>query len=239
VEPDLAWTFEQYRAYQQRRAAQSDHEQHHALSQGLIADPKAAPHGGYRVACTWPTQVTAQAGELSAQLAALLPGTPAYPPTSIHSSIGNLRPAGGDRLIDPHGNPDDRRLLDRLCQAADDALQTLEGDRRGCIGVFGPAYLAPRMAYVFGRVEAGYWRLQQAVHAASARAGVELVNSWGPHLTLTRFGAPADPDLASRASKLLAAWRTVSSPPEAIVVGYYTVGDGWFEVTPYRSFPMR
>jgi len=239
VEPDLDWTFEQYRAYQQRRAIQSDDEQQQALSQGLVADPKSAPHGGYRVACTWSGEVTGQAGELSAQLAALLPGTPAYPQTSIHSSIGNLRPAGGDRLIDPHGIADDRQVLDRLCQAAKEALQVVDGDRHDCAAVFGPAYLAPRMAYVFGRAQAGYWRLQQAVHAATARNGVDLVNSWGPHLTLTRFGAPADAEAAARASKLLDTWRTVSSPAEAILVGYYTVGDGWFEVTPYRSFPMR
>jgi hypothetical protein len=30
----------------------------------------------------------------------------------------------------------------------------------------------------------------------------------------------------------------VSSPPEAVVVGYYTVGDGSLAVTPYRSFPI-
>lgn len=239
MEPDLGWTFEQYRDYEQRRAAQSDDEQRQALSLGLVADPKSAPHGGYRIACTWSSAVTAQAGELSVQLAALLPGTPAYPQPSIHSSIGNLRPADADRLIDPDGVAEDQEMLDRLCQATADALQTLGQDRGACTGVFGPAYLAPRMAFVFGRVEAGYWRLQQAVHAASARIGIDLVNSWGPHLTLTRFGAPADPDTASQASKLLATWRTVSSPPEAIVVGYYTVGDGWFEVTPYRSFPMR
>jgi hypothetical protein len=239
VEPDLEWTFKQYRAYEQRRAVRSDAEQREATSAGLIADPKSAPHGGYRVACTWSSEVTGQAAELSAQLAALVPGTPAYPLAAIHSSIGNLRPAGSDRLVDPQHVADDRRVLDRLCEATGNALQTMGGDRRGCGVVFGPAYLAPRMAYVFGRVEAGYWRLQQAVHAASAGTGVEPVNSWGPHLTLTRFGSPADPETARRVSKLLATWQTVSSPPEAIVVGYYTVGDGRFEVTPYRSFPMR
>jgi hypothetical protein len=73
VEPDLDWTFEQYRAYEQRRAAQSDDEQREATSLGLVADPKSAPHGGYRVACTWSDEVIVQAGELSAQLAAIFP----------------------------------------------------------------------------------------------------------------------------------------------------------------------
>ncbi len=238
MEPDLAWTFERYCAYERRRAAWSDDEQREAMSLGLVADPKSAPHGGYRVACTWSAEVTVQAGELSARLAAVVSGAPAYPRAAIHSSIGNLRPADGERLVDPHGVAADRQMLDRLCEAVLEALQVLGGGREHCTTVFGPGYLAPQMAYVFGRVEAGYWRLQQAVHAASARAGVDLVNSWGPHLTLTRFGAPAGPDTACQASKLLAAWRTVASPPASIVVGYYTVGDGCFEVTTYRSFPM-
>ncbi len=237
MEPTLDWTFEQYRTYEHRRAAQSDDEQREAISLGLVADPKSAPHGGYRVACTWSSEVIARAGELSAQLAAVLPGTPAYPRGSIHSSIGNRRPAT-DRVIDPDGVAEDRGMLDRLCEAADEALQAVAGGQGACTAMFGPAYIARRMAYVFGRVEAGYWRLQQAVHAASAKRGIELVNSWGPHLTLTRFGAAVGPEMACRASELLSAWRTVSSPPQALVVGYYTVSDGSFAVTPYQSFPI-
>lgn len=237
MEPDLSWTFEQYRDYEERRVAQSEAEQREAISLGLTADPKSAPHGGYRVACTWSNEVSVQARELSAQLAAAIPGTPAYPQGSIHSSIANLRPAK-DRIIDPNGVGEDRALLDRLCEATAEAVEALADGRQSCIGVFGPAYLARRMAYVFGRVEAGYWRLHQAIHAASARRGVDLVNSWGPHLTLTRFGSLAGPETASQASKLLAEWRTVSSPLEAVVVGYYTVSNGSFAVTPYRSFPI-
>jgi hypothetical protein len=237
VEPDLDWTFEQYRAYEQGRAAQSDDEQREATSLGLVADPKSAPHGGYRVACTWSDEVIVQAGELSAQLAAIFPGTPAYPQNAIHSSIGNLRPAT-DRVIDPDGVAEDRVVLDQLCEAAEEALRGVAESLDASTAVFGPAYLARRMAYVFGRVGEGYWRLQQAVHEASAKRGIELVNSWGPHLTLTRFGAAAGPEMARRAGELLGSWRTVVSPPQALIVGYYTVGDGHFEVTTYRSLPI-
>ena len=237
MEPDLDWTFEQYREYEQRRDAQSDDAQLEAMSLGLVADPKSAPHGGYRVACTWSDEVIVQAGELSAQLAAILPGTPAYPQGSIHSSIGNLRP-GTDRMIDPDGVAEDRAVLDQLCEAAEDALEGVAESRDTAGAVFGPAYLARRMAYVFGRARAGYWRLQQAVHEASAKRGIEMVNSWGPHLTLTRFGSPAGPEMARRAGELLGSWRTVASPPRALIVGYYTVGDCHFEVTTYRSLPI-
>ncbi len=237
MEPDLGWTFEQYRTYERLRAAQCEEEQHEASATGLVTDPKTAPHGGYRVGCTWPREVTAPASELSSRLAALLPGTPAYPYDSLQSSIGNLRPAE-DRLIDPDGIAEDRLVLDKLCEAVEKALKETATDRQRCETAFDRGYLARRMAYVFGRPEAGYWQLQQAVHAESSHVGVELVNGWGPHLTLTRFGQTAGPDMAVKTIELLAAWQPVSVAPEAIVVGFYTVGDGSFSVTAHESFPV-
>jgi hypothetical protein len=235
MDPQRDWTFEQYKAYERDRVGKSAEEQRAAVATGLTADPKSAPHGGYRVACTWSDEVTEQAAALSVELAALLPGTPAYPVHSIHSSIGNLRPAE-DRLIDP-GRGDDATVLDRLCDAVADVVRDRPGGLDD-VTSFGPGYLAPRMAYVFGRPGTGYWQLYQAVHEASARRGVELVASWGPHLTLTRFAAPASPDLAAKASDVLASWRMMTSTPVSIDVGYYTVDAGSFFVTRYRSVPL-
>jgi hypothetical protein len=81
---------------QQHLLEQLQDEQAKALRMGLIADPKSEPHGGYRIACVWPDAVTQPACDLSARVAELLPGTPAYRYDSIHSSVGiSPRRAGG------------------------------------------------------------------------------------------------------------------------------------------------
>ena len=94
VDADPTWSFDRYQAYEDVRFQQSLAEQEQALSGGLVADPKSQPHGGYRIACVWPEEVTASACALSARLAELLPETPAYPyqaviqvsATSLHRS---------------------------------------------------------------------------------------------------------------------------------------------------------
>ena len=123
VDADPTWPFERYQAYEDVRFQQSLAEQEQARSSGLVADPKSQPHGGYRIACEWPEEVTAAACALSARLAELLPETPAYPYQALHSSIGNIA-APDARLVDPDRNADDRRLLDCLADAASAALKT-------------------------------------------------------------------------------------------------------------------
>jgi hypothetical protein len=103
VDADPTWSFDRYQAYEDVRFRQSLAEQEQALSGGLVADPKSQPHGGYRIACVWPEEVTARACALSARLAELLP----------HSSVGNIA-APGARLVDPDRIPEDRKLLDCL-----------------------------------------------------------------------------------------------------------------------------
>ena len=102
---------------------------------------------------------------LSARLAKLLPGTPAYPYQAIHSSIGNISAPDG-RLVDPDRNQEDRVLLERLAGAVEKALAAPPKAVDGCMVDFGPALLSPRMALVFGRSQPGYWALHQAVQAA-------------------------------------------------------------------------
>ena len=63
MDVDPSWSFDDYQAYERARLDESLAEQ----------------HGGYRIACVWPAQVTSAASALSARLAGLLPGTPAYP----------------------------------------------------------------------------------------------------------------------------------------------------------------
>ncbi len=236
---DVTWTYAQYHAYERKRFERSLAEQQQALSDGLVTDPKSDPHGGYRIACVWPEEVTEPACALSARLAALLPGTPAYPYDAIHSSIGNIA-APGDRLVDPQRISEDRDLLDRLAAAVEAALRTPEQDAaaRDRIVAFGPALLAPRMALVFGRPAAGYWSLHRVVHAACRAAGIELVTAWGPHLTLTRFGRPATPEEAKPVAAALSAWEPVTVTPASILVGYYTVEPEGFRVDSYASFPV-
>jgi hypothetical protein len=87
---------------------------------------------------------------------------------------------------------DDHELLDRLAAVVAEALARIAGVADQAVA-FGPGLLAPRMALVFGRPRHGYWALHQAVYAACQAASNELVPSWGPHLTLTRFAMPAPP----------------------------------------------
>jgi hypothetical protein len=103
---------------------------------------------------------------------------------------------------------------------------------------FGPALLSPRMALVFGRPQPGYWALHQAVHAASQSDGIDLVTSWGPHLTLTRFAHPASAGQVDALLDTLAAWTPMTATPSAILVGWYTVAPGAFQVDPYRMFEL-
>jgi hypothetical protein len=238
MDVDLTWTFGDYQAYERARLNESLAEQAQAHTDGLVIDPKSAPHGGYRIACVWPEQVTSQACALSARLAELLPGTPAYPYQAIHSSIGNISAPGG-RLVDPDHNRWDRDLLDRLADAVGKALTIhLGGAADGRRVAFGPALLAPRMALVFGRPQSGYWALHQAVHAACRSRGIDLVTSWGPHLTLTRFARPASAEQVDAVLDALAAWTPMTTAPSAMLVGSYTVAPGAFRVDPYRIFEL-
>jgi hypothetical protein len=237
VDADPSWAFERYQAYEDVRFRQSLAEQEQARSVGLVADPKSEPHGGYRIACVWPEEVTAAACALSARLAELLPETPAYPYQALHSSIGNMA-APGARLVDPERNTDDRRLLDCLTDATAAALKAAADSASGQVA-FGPALLAQRMALVFGRPQASYWALYSAIHSACAVRSVELVPSWGPHLTLTRFGQPASPEQAATVLSELKAWAPVTAAPMAILIGWYTVGPGFFCVDAYHTFALK
>ena len=190
MDVDPSWTFDEYQAYEQVRLNGLLAEQRHARASGLEVDPKSEPHGGYRIACVWSDEATSAAYAMSAQLAELLPGTPAYPYQAIHSSIGNISAPDG-RLVDPDRNQGDLALLERLAGAVEKALAAPLEAADGRMVDFGPALLSPRMALVFGRPQPGYWALHQAVHAASQSDGIDLVTSWGPHLTLTRFAHPA------------------------------------------------
>ena len=237
MDADPTWSFDRYQTYEDVRFQQSLAEQEQALTDGLVADPKSEPHGGYRIACVWPEEVTASACALSARLAELLPETPAYPYQALHSSVGNIA-APGARLVDPERIPEDRKLLDCLADAAAAALERTEGSGARRVA-FEPALLARRMAFVFGRPQGeGYWALHSAIHAACAVRSVELVPSWGPHLTLTRFGRPALPEKAAKVLRELKSWAAVTVAPTAILVGWYTVGPGDFRVDPYHTIAL-
>jgi len=238
MDVDPLWTFDEYQAYELTRLDESLAEQKRAHANGLVVDPKSEPHGGYRIACVWPKQVTDAACALSAGLAELLPGIPAYPYQAIHSSIGNISAPGG-RLVDPDRDRGDRDMLDRLAAAVEEALAVHpERPADGRMVAFGPALLAPRMALVFGRPQAGYWTLHQAIHAACRSRAIDLVTSWGPHLTLTRFAQPANPEQVDAVLDALAAWTPVTAAPGSILVGSYTVAPGAFRVDPYRTFAL-
>jgi hypothetical protein len=79
MDVDPSSTFDEYQAYEQVRLNGLLAEQRHARASGLEVDPKSEPHGGYRIACVWSDEATSAACALSARLAELLPGTPAYP----------------------------------------------------------------------------------------------------------------------------------------------------------------
>ena len=202
---------------------------------GLVADPKSQPHGGYRIACVWPEEVTASACALSARLAELLPETPAYPYQALHSSVGNIA-APDARLVDPDRNPEDRKLLDCLADAAAAALEHARTAEPGGWSSTRRSWLAGWPSCSGGRSE-GYWALHSAIHACAVRS-VELVPSWGPHLTLTRFGQPALPEKAAKVLSELKAWAAVTVAPTAILVGWYTVGPGDFRVDPYHTIAL-
>jgi hypothetical protein len=118
MDVDPSWSFDEYQAYEQDRLDESLAEQERAHADGVEVDPKSEPHGGYRIACVWPERVTSAASAMSARLAELLPGTPAYPDQAIHSSIGNISAPGG-RLVDPGRIQGDRDLLDRMAGAVE------------------------------------------------------------------------------------------------------------------------
>jgi hypothetical protein len=236
VDADPTWSFDRYQAYEDVRFRQSLAEQEQALSGGLVADTKSQPHGGYRIACVWPEEVTASACALSARLADLLPETPAYPYQALHSSVGNIA-APGARLVDPERIPEDRKLLDCLADSAAAAVERA-GDSGTRRVAFDPALLAPKMAFIFGRPQGGYWALHAAIHSACAVRSVELVTSWGPHLTLTRFARPAPPEKAGKVLSELKGWAAVAAAPTAILVGWYTVGPGVFRVDPYHTIAL-
>lgn len=238
MDVDPSWSFDDYQVYERARLNESLAEQARTQADGLEVDPKSEPHGGYRIACVWPDQVTSAASDLSALLADLLPGTPAYPYQAIHSSIGNISAPDG-KLVDPDRHREDRDLLDRLADAVETALAADPGQgANGQRVAFGPALLSPRMALVFGRPQSGYWALHRAVHAASQQLGIDLVTSWGPHLTLTRFAQPAGAEQLDGVLEALAAWTPVTVAPTAILVGFYTVAPGEFRVDPYRTFEL-
>jgi hypothetical protein len=238
MDVDPSWSFDDYKTYERTRLNESLAEQARAHADGLEVDPKSEPHGGYRIACLWPGQVTSAASALSARLADLLPGTPAYPYQAIHSSIGNISAPDG-RLVDPDRHREDRDLLDRLADAVETALAADPGqsanDRRVA---FGPALLSPRMALVFGRPQPGYWALHRAIHVASQSLDIDLVTSWGPHLTLTRFAQPAGAEQLDTVLEALAGWTLATVSPTAILVGFYTVAPGEFRVDSYRTFEL-
>jgi hypothetical protein len=236
MDADPSWPFERYQAYERDRLRQSLAEQEQARAGGLVTDPKSEPHGGYRIACVWPDEVTGPAFALSGRLAGLLPGTPAYPHEAVHSSVGNIAAPDG-RLVDPVHNAEDRAVLDRLADVTAAALAGAAGDVSRAVA-FGPALLAPRMALVFGRPGRGYWTLHQAVHVACASQSIQLVPSWGPHLTLTRFGRPATPSQAALVLGELSGWAPVSATPSALLVGWYTVGPGSFRVDCHRLLTL-
>ena len=237
MDVDPSSTFDEYQAYEQVRLNGLLAEQRHARASGLEVDPKSEPHGGYRIACVWSDEATSAAYAMSAQLAELLPGTPAYPYQAIHSSIGNISAPDG-RLVDPDRNQGDRALLDRLAGAVEKALAARPEVEDGRMVDFGPALLSPRMALVFGRPQPGYWALHQAVHAVSRSDGIDLVTSWGPHLTLTRFAHPASAGQVEALLDTLAAWMPMTATPSAILVGWYTVAPSAFRVDPYRIFEL-
>jgi hypothetical protein len=238
MDVDPSWSFDDYQAYERTRLNESLAEQARAQADGLEVDPKSEPHGGYRIACLWPDQVATAASALSARLADLLPGTPAYPYQAIHSSIGNISAPDG-RLVDPDRHREDRDLLDRLADAVETALAADPGERAdGRRVTFGPALLSPRMALVFGRPQPGYWALHRAIHAATQALAVDLVTSWGPHLTLTRFAQAAGAEQLHAVLEALAAWTPMTVAPTAILVGFYTVAPGEFRVDPYRTFEL-
>jgi hypothetical protein len=237
MDVDPSWTFDEYQAYERARLNESLAEHRQAHANGLEVDPKSEPHGGYRIACVWSDEATSAACALSARLAELLPGTPAYPYQAIHSSIGNISAPDG-RLVDPDRNQGDRALLERLAGAVEKALAAPPTAADGRMVDFGPALLSPRMALVFGRSQPGYWALHQAVHAASQSDGIDLVTSWGPHLTLTRFAHPASAGQVEALLDTLAAWTPMTATPSAILVGWYTVAPSAFQVDPYRIFEL-
>jgi hypothetical protein len=155
MDVDPSWSFDDYKTYERTRLNESLAEQVRAHTDGLEVDPKSEPHGGYRIACLSPDQVTSAASALSARLADLLPGTPAYPTQAIHSSIGNISAPDG-KLVDPDRHRENRDLLDRLADAVETALAADLGERTNERRVaFGPALLSPRMALVFGRPQPG------------------------------------------------------------------------------------
>ncbi len=86
--------FDQYLKDQEDLFERLEDEQAQAVRTGVITDPKSEQHGGYRVACIWPDQVTHPACMLSARLAELLPGTPAYGYESIHVGYYTVVPSG-------------------------------------------------------------------------------------------------------------------------------------------------
>ena len=238
MDVDPSWSFDDYKAYERTRLNESLAEQARAHADGLEVDPKSEPHGGYRIACLWPDQITSAASALSARMADLLPGTPAYPYQAIHSSIGNISAPNG-KLVDPDRHREDRDLLDRLADAVETALAADPGQgANGRRVTFGPALLSPRMALVFGRPQPGYWVLHRAVHAASQLLDIDLVTSWGPHLTLTRFAQAAGAEQLDAVLEALAAWTPLTVAPTAILVGFYTVAPGEFRVDPYRKFKL-
>jgi hypothetical protein len=130
MDVDPAWSFDDYQAYERVRLDESIAEQARAQADGLDIDPKSEPHGGYRIACVWPDQVISAACDLSARLADLIPGTPAYPYQAIHSSIGNISAPDG-RLVDPDRHSEDRALLDRLANTVEEALTADPGRASG------------------------------------------------------------------------------------------------------------
>ena len=76
MDVDPSWSFDDYQAYERARLDESLAEQARAQADGLEVDPKSEPHGGYRIACVWPAQVTSAASALSARLAGLLRAEP-------------------------------------------------------------------------------------------------------------------------------------------------------------------
>jgi hypothetical protein len=238
MDVDPSWSFDEYKTYERTRLNESLAEQTRAHAEGLEVDPKSEPHCGYRIACLWPDQVTSAASALSTRLADLLPGTPAYPTQAIHSSIGNISAPDG-KLVNPDRHREDRDLLDRLADAVETALAVDRGQSTNERRVaFGPALLSPRMALVFGRPQPGYWALHRAIHAASQPLDIDLVTSWGPHLTLTRFAQPAGAEQLDAVLEALASWTPATVSPTAILVGFYTVAPGKFRVDPYRTFEL-
>jgi hypothetical protein len=100
MDVDPSWSFDDYQAYERARLHESLAEQARAQADGLEVDPKSEPHGGYRIACVWPAQVTSAASALSAGWPVCCQGPP---PTRIKPTLAEHLGSGADPMVCPRG----------------------------------------------------------------------------------------------------------------------------------------